>query len=100
VPAHRRISGPRWIAYYSNLDLLVPMSSAMIRHPDLQATNVFVKDHGHLSTMVSPLVARSLVHQLEWAEGVAGTGSLVPMPTAVHGASGDVDVDDVVAVGD
>lgn len=72
----------RWIAYYSNLDLLVqPGSSAMIRHADLRATNVLVKDLGHLSAMVSPLVTRSLVHQLEAAEGKAGTADLLPLVT-------------------
>ena len=94
----RRLARPvapndvRWIALYSNLDILVvPGISAMIRHPDLRATNLLVKDHGHLSAMVSPLIARAVVHQLEAAEGVPGTAGVLPLasnaePTIVPGA--------------
>ena len=84
----RRLAQPvrpndvRWVAFYSNLDVLVvPGASAMIRHPDLRATNLLVKDHGHLSAMVSPLIARSVVHQLEAAEGAAGTADVLPLAT-------------------
>jgi len=58
----------RWVAYYSNLDLLVqPCRSAMISHPALAATNLLMKDHGHLSIQISPRVARSIVEQLQLA---------------------------------
>ena len=51
----------RWLAYYTNLDVLVqPATSAMISHPALNATNVLVKDEGHLSVLLSPLVAKSI----------------------------------------
>src|SRR5437764_7984666 len=82
----RRLARPvpanpvRWIAFYSNLDVLIqPASSAMITHPDLRATNLLVKDLGHLSAMVSPVVSRSIVHQLEAAEGMAGTAEVLPL---------------------
>jgi pimeloyl-ACP methyl ester carboxylesterase len=66
----------RWIAFYSNLDVLVvPGPSAMLRHPALGATNVFVKDHGHITIMVSKRVARSITQQLE-------SRGLVPLPGA------------------
>jgi pimeloyl-ACP methyl ester carboxylesterase len=67
--------GPvRWIAYYSNLDLLVqPASSAMLRPPALRATNVLAKDEGHLSILLSPLVVSSIVDQLLAVEGVGMT---------------------------
>ena len=85
----RRLARPvapsdvRWIAFYSNLDVLIqPAGSAMITHPDLRATNLLVKDLGHLSAMVSPVVARSIVHQLEAAEGVAGTADVLPLVAA------------------
>jgi pimeloyl-ACP methyl ester carboxylesterase len=56
----------RWTAYYSNLDLLVqPCRSAMLHDPVLNATNVLVKDHGHMSIMVAPSLARSVVEHLE-----------------------------------
>ncbi len=66
--------GVRWVAFYSNLDLLIqPAPSAMLRHPALRATNILVKDEGHLSIMMSPVVARSVVAQLEAVERGAGT---------------------------
>jgi pimeloyl-ACP methyl ester carboxylesterase len=59
--------GVRWIAFYSNLDLLVqPGSSGKLDG----AVNVLVKDHGHLSILLSVKVARSISAQLEAAEGV------------------------------
>jgi triacylglycerol esterase/lipase EstA (alpha/beta hydrolase family) len=67
----------RWIAYYSNLDLLVqPASSAMLRAPALRATNVLAKDEGHLSILLSPRVTESIVAQLLAVEGV---GEMSPM---------------------
>jgi pimeloyl-ACP methyl ester carboxylesterase len=64
-------SDVRWIAYYSNLDLLVqPASSAMLRVPALEATNVLAKDEGHLSILLSPVVVSSIVDQLLAIEGV------------------------------
>ena len=66
-------SSVRWIAYYTNLDaLVVPARSAMLRAPALRATNILVKDHGHLGMIVSPRVARGIVAQLEAAGD--GTG--------------------------
>ncbi|MDQ1395334.1 MAG: hypothetical protein QOG64_593 [Acidimicrobiaceae bacterium] len=101
----RRLARPvrpndvRWIAYYSNLDLLVqPGASAMIRHPDLRAANVLVKDLGHLSTMVSPLVTRSIVHQLEAAEAATGTADLLPLRAPEVAESGDIEAHDIVAI--
>jgi len=110
-PVMRRLAGPapaeakqvRWVAFYSNLDLLIqPAASAKIAHPDLRATNILAKDHGHMSAMVSPVVARSIVHQLEASEGKPGTADLLPLlePAAVVSSpSADVDVAHVVAIG-
>jgi pimeloyl-ACP methyl ester carboxylesterase len=73
-----RPSAVRWIAYYSNLDLLVqPAASAMLTHPALHATNILVKDLGHLSILLSPGLGRSIAQQLAAAEGLAGFGSPV-----------------------
>ena len=72
-----RPSPVRWVSYYSNTDLLVqPGVSGMLRHPALGAVNVLAKDKGHLSLMLSGGVARSVVDQLELAEGVPGVGEL------------------------
>ena len=92
----RRLARPvppnpvRWIAFYSNLDALIqPATSAMVTHPDLRATNLLVKDLGHLSAMVSPVVARSIVHQLEAAEGVSGTAEVLPLVAAAEPAAAE-----------
>lgn len=89
----RRLAAPagpsavRWIAYYSNLDAFVqPARSAMIRHPDLAATNHFVKDAGHLGILLSRRVSRSIVEQLEAAEGVSGIGKILAMPSSLDEA--------------
>jgi pimeloyl-ACP methyl ester carboxylesterase len=61
-----RRTAVRWVAFYSNLDFFVqPASSAMITDPALGATNVFVKDTGHLSIMLSSRMARGVVDALE-----------------------------------
>jgi triacylglycerol lipase len=58
--------GPiRWIAYYSDLDLLVtPAISAKLTHPALQARNVKVRDTGHLSMLLSRRVMSGVVDDL------------------------------------
>jgi len=68
LAAGTRPTKVRWIAYYSNLDLLVqPGRSAMLSDPVLNATNVLIKDVGHLSIMLAPSLTRSVVEQLETA---------------------------------
>ena len=63
----------QWMAYYSNLDALVqPASSAMLRIPALDATNVLVKDHGHLSILLAPGLGRSIAHRLAAPMGSTG----------------------------
>ena len=72
----------RWIAFYSNLDLLVPGPAAMITHPALAATNLLARDQGHLSVMLSRRVATAITSQLLAAEGAPGLATLSPMPAA------------------
>jgi len=67
----------RFVAYYSNLDLIVPARRAMIIEPELAATNILVKDHGHLSIMLSRKLSASVVDQLAAAEGLPGYGAPV-----------------------
>jgi hypothetical protein len=58
----RAPKGPRWVAYYSNLDLLIqPAASAKLDG----AENHLVKDHGHVSLLLSPGVARSVTAVLD-----------------------------------
>jgi pimeloyl-ACP methyl ester carboxylesterase len=78
-------SSVRWISYYSNIDLLVqPASSAKLDHPALHATNVLVKDHGHVSLMISPRVGRSIVDQLTAAENASEVAPLSPLQPAAQ----------------
>lgn len=67
----------RFVAYYTNLDVIVPARRAMILEPELRATNILVKDHGHLSIMLSRRLGHSIVDQLGAAEGLPGYGSPV-----------------------
>lgn len=62
--------GPvRFISYYSNLDpLVVPASSAKLTTPALNATNVFLKDHGHMSFLLSGELIRSVLAALSSLE--------------------------------
>jgi len=65
-PLAKAAPGVRWVAFYSNLDLLVqPGLSGKLDG----AVNVLVKDHGHLSILLSIKVARSIMEQLEASEG-------------------------------
>jgi pimeloyl-ACP methyl ester carboxylesterase len=77
----------RFVAYYSNLDLIVPARRAMILEPELNATNILVKDHGHLSIMLSRRLSASVVDQLGAAEGLPGYGSPVRSIRSVSGSS-------------
>jgi len=55
----------RYISYYSNLDpLVVPASSAKLTTPALHATNVLVKDHGHMSFLMSGELIHSVLGTL------------------------------------
>ncbi len=82
----------RFVAYYSNLDLIVPASRAMIVEPELAATNILVKDHGHLSIMLSRKLATSIVDQLGAAEGLPGYGAPVrALPTPAPAGSRSAD---------
>ncbi|HVF73488.1 MAG TPA: alpha/beta fold hydrolase [Acidimicrobiales bacterium] len=64
-----RSTSVRWVSYYSNIDLLVqPSRSAVLE----DAENVLIKDHGHLSILLSGRMAASVVEQLEaWSPAPA-----------------------------
>ena len=47
----------------------------MLIEPALRATNVLIRDEGHLSILLSRRFATSLVHELAAAEGLPGYGS-------------------------
>lgn len=55
-----------WIAYYSDLDFMItPAISAKLTHPALGATNVRVRDIGHLSMLLSRSVLDDIVRRLD-----------------------------------
>ena len=58
----------RFVAYYSNLDLLVPGRRGMMLEADLGATNMLIKDHGHLSIVLSRKLSASVAEQVAIAE--------------------------------
>ncbi len=64
-----RPSSVRYISYYSDLDLfVVPAISAKLTEPALQATNIRVRDIGHLSMLLSGEVVQSVVDYLAHPE--------------------------------
>ncbi len=60
-----RPSAVRWVAIYSDMDLLIlPAANAKLVHPALRAHNVRVSDLGHLSLLLSGEVMRAVVTHL------------------------------------
>lgn len=70
----RPMPDTHFVAYYSNLDLMVPGRRAMMLEPELAASNVLMKDHGHLSVMFAPSLARSIAGELAAVDGLHGYG--------------------------
>jgi pimeloyl-ACP methyl ester carboxylesterase len=80
----------RFVSYYSNLDLIVPARRAMIREPELGATNILIKDHGHLSIMWSRRLAASIAAQVGAADGRPGVATVRRLPTPPASPGGEV----------
>ncbi len=56
----------RWISYYSDLDFMItPAVSAKLLTPALDATNVRIRDIGHLSLLLSRSVLADLLMRLD-----------------------------------
>jgi len=60
-------SDTRWIAYYTDRDLLVPTSSAAIGFVDLGAENVLLTNENHMSILFSPRLAKDISTRLATA---------------------------------
>lgn len=56
--------GTRFVAVAGGSDVIVPTGRALIREPELAATNLVIANHGHFSLLFSAPLADSLVHQL------------------------------------
>jgi triacylglycerol lipase len=54
----------RFVAYYSNLDMLVPGRRAMIAEVELEPRNLLIKDEGHVSILLSRRLANSIAEEL------------------------------------
>jgi pimeloyl-ACP methyl ester carboxylesterase len=80
--ASSRRMATRFVAYYSNLDLLVSGERGRIVEAPLRAANVLIKDEGHTSILLSRRLSGSLLHELAAADGVPGHGSLGSIPAA------------------
>jgi pimeloyl-ACP methyl ester carboxylesterase len=58
----------RFVAYHSNVDLVVPGPRARIVEPALRAANVEIRGEGHLSILLSRRLSASLLDELTLAE--------------------------------
>lgn len=56
--------GTRFVAFAAGADIIVPASRALIREPELGATNLVIPHHGHFSLLFSTALANALAHQL------------------------------------
>ncbi|MFE3016507.1 esterase/lipase family protein [Streptomyces sp. NPDC059256] len=64
----------RFISFWSDLDqLMAPVETARLDHPDLLATNVQISGVGHLALPVHPAVAAGIRRALEPDESHAGS---------------------------
>ncbi|MFG2650024.1 lipase family alpha/beta hydrolase [Streptomyces sp. NPDC048436] len=68
----------RFVSFWSDLDqLMAPLKTACVNHPDLIAQNVRVSGIGHLALPVHPAVAAGIRHALDVpAAGVPETGAV------------------------
>lgn len=68
----------RFVSFWSDLDqLMIPIETACIDHPDLLAQNVRVSGIGHLALPVHPAVAAGIRQALESNESAAGSSGAV-----------------------
>ncbi|MFF6907820.1 lipase family alpha/beta hydrolase [Streptomyces sp. NPDC012389] len=64
----------RFVSFWSELDqVMVPVGTACVDHPDLDAVNVRVTGIGHLALPVHPAVAAAVLDALEPPEAREGT---------------------------
>lgn len=76
----RELAGPtpgcrtRFVSFWSDLDqIMIPVETARLDHPDLTVRNVRVGGIGHLALPVHPAVSAEILRALADDEGVAGT---------------------------
>ncbi|MEU2659927.1 alpha/beta fold hydrolase [Streptomyces sp. NPDC007325] len=65
----------RFVSFWSDLDqIMVPVETARLAHPDLLVHNVRVSGIGHLALPVHPTVATGILEALDAGESEAGEG--------------------------
>ncbi|GGX04659.1 lipase family alpha/beta hydrolase [Streptomyces chryseus] len=68
----------RFVSFWSDLDqLMLPVTTACVSHPDLIAQNIRVTGIGHLALPVHPAVAAGIRTALEEQDAAAGTSDAV-----------------------
>ncbi len=95
LDATARETPVRFVSYYSNLDaLVVPASGAKITNPALKATNILVKDLGHMSLLLSSPLVHSIgvtLSRLDACDDDEGPHDAIvtamPRPSGRRGAS-------------
>ncbi|WP_165492106.1 esterase/lipase family protein [Egibacter rhizosphaerae] len=81
-----RPSQVRWIALWSDLDLMVvPAANARLVHPALQAENVRIRNTGHLSLLLSREVLRRVVGLLGEDPGGEPAQGVASLPATARG---------------
>jgi triacylglycerol lipase len=79
----------RFVSFYSNLDpLVIPASSAKLTTPALDATNIFMKDLGHMSFLLSGELIRSVVNMLSSLDATV-PASVTQLPNRSNGRRSD-----------
>ena len=74
-----RQSDVRWVAFYSNIDVLIqPASSAKLAHPLARADNVLVKDRGHFGILFSRRLVDEVAQRLR-PEAQSGARYVLPI---------------------
>jgi triacylglycerol lipase len=81
-----RSTSTRYVAYYSNLDLIVPARRARIIEPELQASNRHLKDQGHFSILLSRALGASVADELAAADN-AMEAPLTLTPSALESSA-------------
>ncbi|MBT2493785.1 alpha/beta fold hydrolase [Streptomyces sp. ISL-96] len=68
----------RFVSFWSDLDqIMIPVKTACVSHPDLIAQNIRVTGIGHLALPVHPTVAAGIRQALEEQDTEAGTSGTV-----------------------
>ncbi|MFL3868567.1 alpha/beta fold hydrolase [Streptomyces griseobrunneus] len=72
----------RFVSFWSELDqVMVPVETACVDHPDLDAVNVRVTGIGHLALPVHPAVATAVREALESQQSREGTATSTGTPS-------------------